>query len=91
MQYMLSRNRVKDFEQWKAVFSSHQEAHKAAGLELISILRKVEDPNDFYFVFKVESLEKAQAFIDDPASAEAGQDAGVIDGEYHFVEDAGRY
>ena len=91
MRYMLSRNRVKDFDQWKAVFSSHQEAHKAAGLGLVSILRTVEDPNNFFFVFKIESVEKAQAFIDDPGSAQAGEDAGVIDGEYHFVEDAGGY
>jgi hypothetical protein len=36
-------------------------------------------------------MEKAQAFIDDPVSAEAGKAAGVIDGEYHFVENAAGY
>ena len=46
MTYMLCRNRVKDFARWKAVFSSHADAHR---------------------------------------------EASALDGEYHFVEDAGGY
>jgi hypothetical protein len=91
MIYMLCRNRVADFSSWKAVFASHQAAHRDAGLRLVQIWRAVEDPNNIFFLFEVASMEKAQAFIGNPEAAKAGEAAGVIDGEYHFVGDAGAY
>jgi hypothetical protein len=39
----------------------------------------------------VVSAKKAQAFISNPEAAKAGQPSGVLDGELHFVEDAGGY
>ena len=91
MTYMWCLTRVKDFTQWKAVFDSHEEAHREAGLGLVKIWRSIEEPNNIFFLFEVASQEKAQAFIDDPVSARAGEEAGVVDGEYRFVEDAGGY
>ena len=37
------------------------------------------------------SIEKAQGFIYDSAASRAAEDSGVIEGEYHFIEDAGGY
>ncbi len=91
MTYMLCRNRVADFSQWKAVFASHAAAHQNAGLRLMHIWRSVEDPNNVFFLFEVASIEKAQQFISNPEAGKAGQLSGVLDGEYHFVEDAGGY
>jgi len=84
--YMLCRNRVEDYAKWKAVFDSHPEAHQAAGLRLVDMWRSVEDPNNVFFMFEVADMEKAHEFINDPESAKAGEDSGVIDGEIHFVE-----
>jgi len=91
MTYMLCRNRVADFPRWKAVFASHAAAHRDAGLRLLHIWRSVEDPNNVFFLFEVASIEKAKEFISNPEAAKAGQASGVLDGEYHFVEDAGGY
>lgn len=91
MTYMLCRNRIPDFDKWREVFKSHRTAHEAAGLRLAHVWRKVDEPDNVYFVFAIESIARAQAFIDDPASAAAGAAAGVIDGEYHFVDDASLY
>jgi len=91
MTQMLCRNRVKDFAQWKNVFASHKGAHLAAGLRLVKLWRSVDDPNNVFFLFDIESMEKALGFIRTPEAAHAGQASGVLDGEYHFVEDAGRY
>jgi hypothetical protein len=91
MTYLLCRNRVADFARWKAVFASHQAAHKDAGLRLASLWRSTEEPNNVFFVFEVASLKKAREFIGNPEAAKAGKDSGVVDGEYHFVEDAGGY
>jgi len=91
MLYMLCRNRVRDFATWKAVLSSHAQAHRAAGLRLAKLWRSMEDQNNVFFLFEVESIERARHFINNPASAEAGIASGVVEGEYHFVEDAGSY
>ena len=91
MTYLLCRNRVADFARWKAVFASHGAAHQQAGLRLLSIRREVGEPNNLFFMFEVESMEKARKFVGDPEAAKAAATSGVIDGEYHFVEDAGGY
>jgi hypothetical protein len=91
MTYMLCRNRVADFSQWKAVFASHAAGHQDAGLRLVNIWRSVAEPNNVFFIFEVASIEKARVFISNPAAAKAAESSGVVDGEYHFVEDAGGY
>ena len=91
MIYLLCRNRVGDFAQWRAVFASHEAAHKKAGLRLLGIRREIGEPNNVFFMFEVASVEKARKFIGDPEAAKAAGTSGVIEGEYHFVEDAGGY
>lgn len=91
MTYMICRNRVADFSRWKAVFTSHEAAHQDAGLRLVSVKREVEEPNNIFFLFEVANIERARQFINDPEAAKAGAASGVIEGEYHFVEDAGGY
>ena len=91
MTYMLCRNRVVDFPRWKAVFASHAAAHQDAGLRLMHLWRSVEDPHNVFFLFEVASMARARAFISDPEAAKAAQSSSVLDGEYHFLEDAGGY
>ncbi len=91
MVVMLCRNRVDDFARWKTVFDSHAAAHRAAGLRLLNLWRAVEDPNNVFFLFEVTAIERARAFISDPAAAEAGRKSGVLDGEYHFLESSPGY
>jgi hypothetical protein len=91
MTYLLCRNRVADFLRWKAVFASHEAAHQKAGLRLVSIWRTAGEPNNVFFMFEVASMGKAREFISNPEAAKAGEASGVIDGEYHFIEDAGGY
>jgi hypothetical protein len=89
--YMLCRNRVTDYSRWKRVFASHQAAHIEAGLRLTNIWRAVDDANNVFYVFEVGSKDKAQRFINNPDAAKAADSSGVLEGEYHFVEDAGGY
>jgi hypothetical protein len=88
---LLCRNRVSDFSKWKCVFDSHARAHRNAGLHLQTLWRGVEEPNNVFFIFDVADLEKAQAFISNPAAAEAAKTSGVLDGEYHFLESSAGY
>jgi len=89
MTYMLCRNRVANFRKWKRVFDSHAGDHRGSGLRLSGLWRDVERPNDVFFLFEVRNLRKARAFISAPAAARAGRKSGVVEGEYHFVRDAG--
>lgn len=86
MVVMLCRNRVANFEKWKNVFDSNAQAARDAGLRLMNLWREVEEPNNVFFLFDVKDTEKARAFINDPAAAEAGKRSGVLDGECHFLE-----
>ena len=86
MIHMLVRNRVKDFDAWKAVFDSQHDAGLAAGLTVVHLWRELEDPNNIFFVLEVADLEKAQAFISSPEGKDTGERSGVLDGDYHFVE-----
>ena len=88
---MLCRNRLTDFARWESVFRSHTEAHEQAGLRLLHLWRGVDEPNNVFFMFEVASIEKAQEFVSTPEAAQVGEAAGVVDGEYHFVEDPGGY
>ncbi len=49
--------------------------------------RSVDDPCEVHFLFKINDMDKARAFVTDPASAEAGERAGVLEGEIRYVED----
>jgi hypothetical protein len=83
---MLCRSRVADFDKWKSVFDSHADAHRAAGLRLTDLWRAIEEPNNVFFAFEVADIDRARAFLNDPASAEAGETSGVVDAEFHFLE-----
>ena len=89
MTHLLCRNRVKDFSRWRVVFASHEAAHLKAGLRLVWV--GVEEANNVFFLFEVSSMDKAREFINDPEAGKAAEASGVIDGEYHFIEDASGY
>lgn len=83
---MICRNRLRDFAEWKSIFDSHSSAHHEAGLSLEHLWRGIADPNEAFFIFTVADIDKAEAFISAPDAAETGRKAGVLDGEYWFVE-----
>jgi hypothetical protein len=91
MTYLLCRNRVADFAHWKSIFSSHQPQHMEAGLILKKLWRSSENANNVFFLFEVTSMDKARAFIGSSQAAKVGQSAGVLDGDYYFLDDAGGY
>lgn len=91
MTYLLCRNKVHDFAQWKAVFASHKQDHLAAGLRLVSLWRDAQDATNVFFLFEVADVDRATQFIRNPSAAQAARSSGVFEGEYHFLEDADQY
>lgn len=86
--YMLCRNRVADYPTWKRVFDEGADAQREAGLKLVRLWRDVDHPDQVWFLFEIESLEKARAFISTPEAEATGRRAGALDGEVFFVRDA---
>jgi hypothetical protein len=86
MIHLLCRNRVRDFAKWKRVFDSRADAHRGAGLTLTQLWCSIDNPRNVFFLFEVSDIERARKFVGAPESAEAGRGAGMIEGEYHFLE-----
>ncbi len=83
---LLVRNKVKNFDQWRRVFDSQAEAARATGLNLTQMWRSLDDANDVLFLFEVEDRGRAEAFMNAPEAASVGDEAGVIEGDYHFLD-----
>jgi hypothetical protein len=81
-------HRVADFARWKAVFDSHREAQEAAGLRTEWIRQDDADPHHVILMLEVDDRERAEDFVNDPAAAQAGEEAGVLEGGYFYVRDA---
>ncbi len=87
MIYLLARHRLSDYDKWNRIFRSHAEAQRKAGLHLLHVLRDVNDPSVVVALFKVDDLQKAQAFTGAPGAHEAGRIGGVISVEIAYFSD----
>jgi len=86
--WLLCRNHVRHVDHWRDVFESHAPVHREAGLVLRHLWADLDKSNQFMFLFEVTDLEKARAYLENPRSIEAGELAGVLDGDWWFLEDA---
>jgi hypothetical protein len=84
---LLVRNRVRDFSTWHAYFEQDSAAATEHGLTLVRLWQSAEDPNDVWFLLNVEDVDAANTFMARPESQEIGIKSGVIDGEFHYLED----
>jgi hypothetical protein len=84
MNYMLCRNRVRNFDQWKGVFDTHADAHRAAGLKLVHLWYELNNPRNIFFLFEVEDVERARAFLEAADATKAEHESGLIEGDFRF-------
>ncbi len=87
MLYLMARHKLADFDKWNRIFRSHAEAQRQAGLHLIHVLRDIDDPKTVVALFRVDNLEKAQAFTGAPGARQAGGFAGVLSVEMSYWTD----
>ena len=83
---LLVRNTVEDFDRWRRVFDAQAAAGRLAGLNVLQMWRSVDDPNEVFFLLDVGDRARAEAFMQTPESAAAGTEAGVIEGDYRFLQ-----
>ncbi len=77
MPHLLVKHGVEDFDRWSRVFTAQREAHESHGMKLEWLMRDVNDPNMVVFMFEVESIAKAEEFMNLPGQEKVGEEAGV--------------
>ena len=87
MVQLLVRNRVKDFSEWHAYFMQDSVAAAEYGVTLARLWQTADDPNNVFFLLDIEDADRANAFMARPESQEIGVISGVIDGEFHYLEE----
>ena len=87
MKYMLCRNKVTDFAQWKKVFDAHAGAQRQSGLHLQRFWRGIDDRNEVFMLFEVTDIEKARAFVTSPEVPDAQRQSGLLEKpDIYFIQ-----
>ncbi len=78
MHYLVVKHQVADVAQWKRVFEANGAAARAAGMELLHVLRDTADPTLVLVFCKVHDLKKAQAFTQAAGASDSAKRGTVI-------------
>ena len=85
MMQMLVRNKVKDAATWLTYFNTDADVAAEYGLTVDRLWQVADDPNTIYFILNVEDMDRANAFMARPESADVGEKSGVIDGDVQYL------
>jgi quinol monooxygenase YgiN len=90
MAHLISRIKVKDYDQFEKAFAAKAEARKAKGCERVTIYRDPAEKNSLVLYMKWATSEAAKAFLGNPELKQYQKDvAGVVDGPHvTFYEDS---
>ncbi len=70
MHYILGRHRVGNFASWKKTIETDRDRHLAMGLHFEEVWRNIDDPEEIFFTFEVDDLDRARKGL---------KDAGALD------------
>ncbi len=63
MHYILGRHKA-DIQAWREAVESDKQSHLQAGLHFQQVWINAEDPNEIFFMFRLNDLEKAKSFLE---------------------------
>ncbi len=78
MPYLLIRQNVTDYAQWKSAFDAHSVTRQANGSRGGQLLRSASDPNELVVLLEWDDLERARQFAQSDELREVMQRAGVV-------------
>lgn len=76
--WMMVVHEIEDYEEWRFVFDSGLSTRQSAGELSFEINRDPGDPNQIIAILQWDTVERAQAFVDDPTVRNAMKAAGVV-------------
>lgn len=66
MHYLLCREKITDFDQWKRDFDSQASAREEAWLYVQNVWRNLDNPEEVFYLFEVVDLDRARDFLGAP-------------------------
>jgi uncharacterized protein (DUF1330 family) len=79
MPYILLRQKVTDYEQWKAAFDAHSVARRVHGSRGGQLFHNASEPKELVVLLEWDVLEKARQFAQSEEWREILNRAGVVD------------
>jgi uncharacterized protein (DUF1330 family) len=79
MPYLLVRQKVTDYEQWKSAFDAHSLTRQANGSRGGQLFCNASDPTELVVLLEWDVLEQARQFAQSDEWREVMQRAGVVD------------
>ncbi len=79
MPYLLVRQKVTDYEQWKSALDAHSLTRQANGSRGGQLFRNAANPNELVMLLEWDVLERARQFAQSEELRELMQRAGVVD------------
>jgi heme-degrading monooxygenase HmoA len=79
MPYILVRQTVMDYEQWKSAFDADGANRQANGSRGGQLLRNASDPNEVIMLLEWDVLENARQFAQSEEWRDLMRRAGVVD------------
>jgi heme-degrading monooxygenase HmoA len=79
MPYLLVRQTVGDYKQWKSAFDAHGLTRQANGSRGGQVFRDASDPNEVIMLLEWDVLENARQFAQSEEWRDAMQRAGVVE------------
>jgi len=77
MPFVIVKSIIKDFNVWKKSFSEDAESRKEAGAKNLRIFTAMWNKNEVYVFSELESLEKFQAYMENPDLKARMQESGA--------------
>lgn len=77
MPHLFVRHGIENFDAWKPAFDEDASNRISFGITQVGLHRDVDDPNKITAVFEVESVERAQEYLQSPELREGMEQAGV--------------
>jgi hypothetical protein len=79
MPYLLVRQKVTDYEQWKSAFDEHSVTRQANGSRGGQLFRNASEPNEVIMLLEWDVLENARQFAQSEEWRDLVRRAGVVD------------
>ena len=79
MPYLLIRQKVADYQQWKSAFDARSLTRQAYGSRGGQLFRNVADPNELVMLLEWDVLERARQFAQSEEMREVMLRVGVVD------------
>ncbi|WP_089122997.1 hypothetical protein [Vibrio algivorus] len=88
--YLLSRNKIMDYQVWRDYFNVNTISYEEAGLMIKSLWHEASSTQsefNVFCMFKVCDPKKAKSFLNAPELIQQQTKAGVIEKEHHFLDE----